>query len=61
MKRNLFLLLALVAMVQTSRAQGYYYDTWFDNNLSTLRHGYFTPGENEITTCRPFRMRASIF
>lgn len=49
MKRNLFLLLALVAMVQTSRAQGYYYDTWFDNNLSTLRHGYFTPGENEIT------------
>lgn len=49
MRRILFLLLALVAMVQTSRAQGYYYDTWFDNNRSTLRHGTFTPGENELT------------
>ncbi len=49
MKRRLILLLALTAAWQVNRAQGYYYNIWFDSNRGSMEKGMFTPGENELT------------
>ena len=49
MNRFLFILYALVAMVNVSRAQGFYYDIWLDSRRDAMVHGRFVPGENSLT------------
>lgn len=49
MNRFLFILYALVAMVNVSRAQGFYYDIWLDSRRDAMAHGKFVPGENSLT------------
>ena len=49
MKRKVFLFFVLLVMALSIRAQSYYYDVWFDGNRSTMTHGTFADGENELT------------
>ena len=49
MRRKIIMLFALSVFWQSGRAQGFYYDAWFDSNRSAMTHGTLPFGENELT------------
>ncbi len=49
MRKKIIIISILSTLWLYGKAQGYYYDAWFDNNLGTMTHGTVPFGENELS------------